>query len=139
MKTGDCSTVTPGKNLNPQQKQGLELITRLHGGRDVVLAIDLTGSVDFSDRGRIYLRQIIEESLQSGDSVYVVPFASQVNPLSPQSKPFSNPITFHGKKDIDKVLKTIPWESDSNLRNTDIQRAELSIASLNELNKSIVF
>ncbi len=125
--TGDCSTVTPSKNLNPQQKQGLELITRLHNGRDVILAIDLTGSVDFSTQGRIQLRQIIEKSLQSGDSVYIVPFASEVNPLSRQSNLFANPIAFRGKKDIDKILEAIPWESDPNVRNTDIQRAELSV------------
>lgn len=36
--------VIPGQLLTPQQKIGLELVTRLHGGRDVVLAIDLTES-----------------------------------------------------------------------------------------------
>lgn len=125
MKTGDCLTVTPGEPLNFWQKTGLELIARLHGGRDVILALDLTGSVDFNDEGRTRLRQIIEESLQSGDSVYVVPFASKINPFSPNVNPLLKPITFRGKKeDIEQILQTIPLQSNPNIRNTDIQLAE---------------
>jgi hypothetical protein len=72
-------TVTPGQPLSPQQKMGLELVSRLHKGRDVVIAIDLTESVGINGEGRIRLRQIIEDSLKPGDSVYVVPFVSSLN------------------------------------------------------------
>ncbi len=73
-------TVIPGQPLSSQQKLGLELVTRLHSGRDVVLAIDLTESVGINDEGRIRLRQIIEDSLKPGDSVYVVPFGQMQFP-----------------------------------------------------------
>ena len=103
------------------QKTGLESVARLHGGRDVVLAIDLTESVGLNDEGRNRLRQIVEDSLRPGDSVYVVPFAAEVNFPS-------QAIEFHGKReDIDKILQVVPLERDSNLRNTDIQLAELNI------------
>ncbi len=49
-------TVTPGQPLSPQQKMGLELVSRLHKGRDVVIAIDLTESVGINGEGRIRLR-----------------------------------------------------------------------------------
>lgn len=137
MKNGDCLTITPGEPINLWQKAGLELVAHLHGSRDVVLAIDLTGSVDFNDEGRTRLHQIIQDSLQSGDSVYIVPFASQVNPLSPKSNSFVKPISFHGKKeDIENILNAISLQSKPNLRNTDIQRAELyiyrGVAQLNQ-------
>jgi hypothetical protein len=44
-------------------------VARLHGGHDVVLAIDLTESVGLNDEGRIRLRQIVEDSLRPGDPV----------------------------------------------------------------------
>ena len=51
--------VAPGQPLTPQQKTGLELVAHLpwHGGRDVVVAIDVTESVGLNDEGRIRLRQ----------------------------------------------------------------------------------
>lgn len=108
---------------------GLEWVARLRGGRDVVLAIDLTESVGLNDEGRIRLRQIVEDSLQAGDRVYVVPFATIVNPLAPNVNPLlpENSIKFNGKQDIDRVLQLIPFQSNLNLQNTDIQRAELTI------------
>ena len=124
-------TVTPGQILSSQQKIGLELITRLHGGRDVVLAIDLTESVGINNEGRIRLRQIVEDSLKPGDSVYVVPFASDVSSLQSASNiyPLGTPIQFSSKskENIDKVLQKIPLAANLKLQNTDIQRAELTV------------
>ncbi len=115
-----CSKVTPGQPLKPWQQSGLKLVA-LFQGRDVVLAIDLTESVGLNDEGRIRLRQIVEDSLDKGDTVYVVTFASTVYP---QNKP----IVFRGKEeDIEEILDAIPFQADLQLRNTDIQRAELSI------------
>ena len=114
--------VTPGQPLSPPQKAGLELVAHLHGGRDVVLAIDVTESVGLNDKGRIHLRQLVEDSLKPGDSVYVVPFASDVGALV-------TPIVFSSKSQetINKVLQKIPFTADSKLQNTDIQRAELTV------------
>jgi hypothetical protein len=89
----DCRNVTPGEPLSYWQIQGLKLVS-LFRGRDVVLAFDLTGSVDFDDQGRIRLKQIIESSLKNGDHVYVIPFASDVNPLSENQNLFSNYVKF---------------------------------------------
>jgi hypothetical protein len=133
-----CSTVTPGQPLAPLQKIGLELVARLHGGHDVVLAIDLTESVGLNDEGRIRLRQIVEDSLQPGDTVYVVPFATTVNPLAANVNPLlpENSIKFNGKKDIDLILQAIPFQPNISFQKTDIQRAELTIyqglAALNQ-------
>lgn len=125
------TTVTPGQSLSPQQKMGLDLVTHLHKGRDVVLAIDLTESVGINSEGRIRLRQIIEDSLQPGDSVYVVPFASDVSSLEGVSdlNPLGIPINFGSKNqaNIEKVLQKIPQSANLKLQNTDIQRAELTI------------
>lgn len=134
------TTVTPGQTLNPQQKMGLDLVTHLHKGRDVVLAIDLTESVGINSEGRIRLRQIIEDSLQPGDSVYVVPFASDVGSLKGRSdlNPLGIPINFGSKNqdNIEKVLQKIPPSANLKLQNTDIQRAELivyqGVAQLNQ-------
>ena len=112
--------VTPGQPLTSLQKLGLESITRLHGGKDVVFALDLTGSVGLNDSGRSRLSQIIENSLAPGDSVYVIPFASK--PYLPKDA-----IEFRDKTQIPKLLNVIPFQSDSSLNNTDIQRAELAI------------
>lgn len=135
------STVTPGQSLSPQQKMGLELVSRLHKGRDVVLAIDLTESVGINGEGRIRLRQIIEDSLKPGDSVYVVPFASSVNSLEGVSdlNPLGIPIHFGSKNqdNLEKVLQKIPKSANLKLQNTDIQQAELSIyQSLAQLNQN---
>lgn len=127
----EIPTVTPGQTLSPQQKMGLNLVTHLHKGRDVVLAIDLTESVGINSEGRIRLRQIIEDSLQPGDSVYVVPFASDVSSLESgsDSNPLGIPINFGSKNqdNIEKVLQKIPQSVNLKLQNTDIQRAELTV------------
>lgn len=121
-----CHTVAPSQQvLTPWQKLGLEWVARLNGSRDVVLAIDLTESVGLNDEGRIRLRQIVEDSLQKGDSVYVVPFAAAVNPLSPTDNPaLDKAILFRGKEDIDRILEAVPLQSSSAQRQTDIQLAE---------------
>jgi len=98
----------------------LELVALLQG-RDVVLAIDLTESVDFNAEGRIRLSQIVQDSLEKGDTVYLVSFASIVYP---QDKA----IVFQGRKeDIQEILDAIPLQPDLKLRNTDIQKGELYI------------
>ncbi|MFN9175880.1 MAG: hypothetical protein ACK58N_15600 [Synechocystis sp.] len=105
----DCRNVTPGEPLNSWQALGLKAISKLQGSRDVVLAFDLTGSVDFNDEGRIRVKQIIKDSLKPGDRVYVVPFASDVNPLNPKENSFLNPIKFTGKEeDINLILDLFP-------------------------------
>lgn len=122
-----CQTVVPSQqNLSFWQKKGLEWVA-LFEGRDVVLAIDLTESVGLNDEGRIRLRQIIEDSLQKGDSVYVVPFASTVNPLTPKVNPVTAEaaIPFTGKaEDLDRILKSVPLQANKTQQQTDIQLAE---------------
>jgi hypothetical protein len=105
----------------------------------VVIAIDLTESVGLNAEGRLRLTQIIEDSLRSGDTVYVVPFASEVNPLHPEINPLTKQqrIKFRGKPaDIESILNVLPFESEINLNNTDIQNAELftyrGLAQLNQ-------
>ncbi|MEA5510888.1 VWA domain-containing protein [Crocosphaera sp. UHCC 0190] len=137
MNTDACLTLTPGEPLTYWQRAGLALISHLHGGRDVILAIDLTGSVDFNEEGQTRLHQIIQDSLRSGDSVYVVPFAAEINPLTPNQNSWGEGIKFQGKQeDIEAVFQKIPLESNANLRNTDIQKAELfvyrKLAQLNQ-------
>ncbi len=112
--------VTPEQPLTSLQKSGLESVARLHGEKDVVLAIDLTGSVGLNDSGRTRLTQIIKNSLEPGDSVYIVPFASGVN--LPK-----NVIQFRNKSQIPDLLKSTPFQLDPSRANTDIQRAELAI------------
>jgi ribonuclease HI len=134
-------TVTPGQPLSPQQKMGLELVSRLHKGRDVVIAIDLTESVGINGEGRIRLRQIIEDSLKPGDSVYVVPFVSSLNSVEGGSdlNPLGIPIHFGSKSqgNLEKVLQKIPLSANLKLQNTDIQQAELSIyQGLAQLNQN---
>jgi hypothetical protein len=64
--------ITPGQPLTDTQRNGLQLVSLWGGGkRDVVLAIDITESVGLNDQGRIHLRQIVEDSLKPGDSVFV--------------------------------------------------------------------
>ncbi len=104
-----------------------------------MLAIDLTGSVRLNDEGRLRLKQIIQDSLRSGDAVYVVPFASTVNPLQPQIDCLAADaaIPFDGKPtDIERILQTLPLKSSDALQNTDIQIAEATIyKSLAQLNQ----
>ncbi|MBE9190943.1 VWA domain-containing protein [Gloeocapsopsis crepidinum LEGE 06123] len=132
---------TPGKKLNPHQKIALEVVAGIHNKRDVILAIDLTESVGINDEGRIRLRQIIEDSLKSGDSVYVVPFASNIVNSEEISNlhPLGLPIHFDKKnqQNIDKVLQKIPLSANLNFQNTDIQQAELTIyQGLAQLNQN---
>jgi hypothetical protein len=143
-----CSKVVPSHQpLSDWQKTGLKL-TSSREGRDVVLAIDLTESVGLNDEGRLRLKQIIQDSLVPGDSVYVVPFASTVNPLQPQVDLLSagTAIPFQGKPaDIDRILQTLPFNSNNTQKYTDIQLAESSVykglAQLNQCrltsNKSV--
>jgi hypothetical protein len=105
----------------------------------VVIAIDLTESVGLNAEGRLRLTQIIEDSLRSGDTVYVVPFASEVNPLHPDINLLTKQhgIKFRGKPaDIESILNVLPFESEIKLNNTDIQNAELftyrGLAQLNQ-------
>ncbi|AFZ30214.1 hypothetical protein Glo7428_1657 [Gloeocapsa sp. PCC 7428] len=132
--------VTPGKILSSQQQTALGLVARIHGKRDVVLAIDLTDSVGINDEGRIRLQQIIEDSLKLGDSVYIVPFAVEVVPLqsSYDLYPLGIPIEFSShKENFDKVIQKIPLAADLQLQNTDIQQAELTIyQGLAQLNQN---
>ena len=137
--TNNCTAIAPGKPVKPWQQLGLNLASRIYGGRDVVMAIDLTESVGLNAEGRLRLTQIIEDSLQSGDTVYVVPFASGVNPLQPDvnSLTAQRGIKFRGKaEDIEQILDVLPFESEVNLSNTDIQNAELftykGLAQLNQ-------
>ncbi|MDJ0735138.1 MAG: VWA domain-containing protein [Nostocaceae cyanobacterium] len=139
--TEDSATVVPSRqHLSPVQKIGLNLVSYLHGGRDVVLAIDLTESVGLNDEGRIRLRQIVKDSLKPGDSVYIVPFARNViwNEVTSVINPLGIRIEFksENKDNVDKILAKIPLNSDSTRYNTDIQRAELivyqGIAQLNQ-------
>jgi hypothetical protein len=134
-----CSKVTPSQQpLSNVQKNGLKLAA-IGQGRDVVMAIDLTESVGLNDEGRLRLKQIIQDSLQLGDSVYVVPFASTVNPLQPQVNPLAAgaAIPFQGRPaDIDRILQALPLNSSRKHQNTDIQQAEATIyTGLAQLNQ----
>ena len=123
----NCNTVAVGQPLSSWQQAGLSLVSRIYGGRDVIFAIDLTDSVGLNDEGRIRLTQIIEDSLRRGDTVYIVPFASSVNPLAPDTNSLTTGIQFRGQEDIDEILETVPFKSDLSLSNTDIQQAEAYI------------
>jgi hypothetical protein len=124
--------ITPGQPLTDTQKNGLQLVSLLgRGKRDVVLAIDVTESVGLNDQGRIRLRQIVEDSLKPGDSVYVVPFAQNVvfDEVISVENPLGKPIYFskENSENINKVLAKIPFNYDPNRYGTDIQRAELTV------------
>lgn len=119
----NCAQVTIGETLTPLQIKGLELASWWRG-RDVVFAIDLTESVSLDDEGRLRLKQIIDESLNRGDTVYIVPFSSRVNPTG-DGNPFGEVIKFRNREEgIEAVLKQIPLQTDVNESNTDIQQAE---------------
>lgn len=120
--TNTCPTVAPGQPLTGWQKTGLEWVARLQGGRDVVLAIDLTESVGLNDEGQLRLFQIVEDTLEKGDRVYLVPFASQVNLPA-----LENPIELKSKEDFQRVIDAIPLQADLTKKNTDIQLAELFV------------
>lgn len=124
--------ITPGQPLTDTQRNGLQLVSLWGGGkRDVVLAIDITESVGLNDQGRIHLRQIVEDSLKPGDSVYVVPFPQNLvfDAVISVENPLGKPIYFRDKnsENINKVLAKIPFNSDPNRYGTDIQRAELTV------------
>ena len=124
-----CASVTPSSHeLQSWQKLGLDLVSAFQG-RDVVLAVDLTESVGFNDEGRLRLRQIVQDSLQQGDTVYVVPFATQVNPLEPKVDPLTSEkaIKISSKEELEKVISSVPLKPNLKLQNTDIQNAELHI------------
>lgn len=125
--TKNCDQITTGETLSSNQKLGLELVSKLGGGRDVVFAVDLTESVSLDDAGRVRLKQIIQDSLNKGDRVYIVPFSSRVNPTNPQINPInlSNSIVFNNpKEDIERIIEQIPLQANINEKNTDIQQAE---------------
>jgi hypothetical protein len=133
--------ITPGKELNLHQKTALGVVAGIHNKRDVVLAIDLTESVGINDEGHIRLQQIIEDSLKSGDLVYVVPFASNIVNSEEISNlhPLGTPIIFDKKsqQNIDKVLQKIPLSANLKLQNTDIHQAEFTIyQGLAQLNQN---
>ncbi|MBE9200542.1 MULTISPECIES: VWA domain-containing protein [unclassified Nodularia (in: cyanobacteria)] len=123
--------ITPGQQITPKQQFGLSLVSRLGGGRDVILAIDLTESVGLNNEGRIRLRQIIEDSIKPGDEIYIVPFAKDVvlGEVTPSVNPLANPIKYIHKspENLAQLLAKIPLTSDKNYYGTDIQRAELTI------------
>ncbi|MEH1921630.1 VWA domain-containing protein [Nostoc sp.] len=122
--------ITPGQTLTSTQKVGLDLVAVLGGGRDVVLAIDLTESVGLNDEGRIRLRQIIQDSLKPGDTVYIIPFAQDVvlSEVKLGVNPLGTPIYFisNNQENIDKILAKIP-SPDPKYYGTDIQQAEFTI------------
>ncbi len=123
--------VTPGqKPLTQEQLSSLQWIAQLKSGRDVVLAIDITESVGLNDAGRNSLRQIVKDSLDPGDTVYIVPFGSDVL-LTTKSleKPLGEPIELKEKNEttIKKILDQVPLNADLTVQNTDIQQAELII------------
>lgn len=124
-----------GEELSPNQLKGLELVSLLSRGRDVVFAIDLTESVNLDEEARVRLKQIITDSLNKGDTVYIVPFSSQVNPTNPEINPLTDkdadtegaptPIAFlNPEKDIERIIEKIPLKANLNEKNTDIQLAE---------------
>ncbi len=113
------STVTPGSSLSPTQRNTIEFISRFQG-RDIVIAIDTTQSVQINDEGILRLKQIVRDQLKSGDSIYVVPFSSELEiPLTP--------IEVKDQDQISQVIDTLPLTGDPNAANTDIQKAELKI------------
>ncbi|WP_036486923.1 hypothetical protein [Myxosarcina sp. GI1] len=135
----NCAEISPGQPLKTWQQFGLKLASRIYGGRDVVVAVDLTESVGLNAEGRLRLTQIIKDSLQPGDLVYVVPFASKVNPLQSDRNAIAldNGIKFRRKPEvIEQIVNTLPFESEIQFNNTDIQNAELfayrELARLNQ-------
>lgn len=123
----NCEQVTIGETLSQVQTIGLDLVAKLGGGRDIVFAVDLTESVNLDAQGRLRLKQIVQDSLKKGDSVYIVPFANRVNPTNPDVNPisFSKAIAFNdSQKDIDTIIDQIPLKANLQVKNTDIQLAE---------------
>ncbi|MDH6097341.1 VWA domain-containing protein [Anabaenopsis sp. FSS-46] len=123
--------ISPGEKLTPTQQLGLNLVSRLSSGRDVILAIDLTESVGLNDQARIRLRQIVQDSIQPGDYIYIVPFARDLvlAELTASLNPLGEPIKYidRTEENIAQLLEKIPLTSDSKYYGTDIQRAELRV------------
>ena len=88
-------------------------------GRDVIFAVDVTRSVRLNDQGRLRIEQIIRDSLQRGDTAYIVPFARNIQ--------VADSIEITSKDDIQTVLNQLPLQTDLEARNTDIQNAELFV------------
>ena len=123
----NCEQVTIGETLSQVQQIGLDLVAKLGGGTDVVFAVDLTQSVNLDPAGRLRLKQIVQDSLKKGDSVYIVPFSSQVNPTNRDLNPISlsKAIAFNDpQNDIETIIEQIPLQANLEEKNTDIQRAE---------------
>ena len=117
--TNCSSVVTPSsQSLHPLQEFALAL-TAWGEGRDVVFAVDVTRSVRLNDQGRLRIEQIIRDSLQRGDTAYIVPFASQVR--------LKESIEITNKDEIQTVFDQLPLQTDLEARNTDIQNAELFV------------
>jgi hypothetical protein len=133
-----CSKVVPSHQpLSDWQKTGLNL-TSSWQGRDIVLAIDLTPSVQLDAQGRLKLKEMLRDQLRPGDSVYIAPFATTVNPIQPTVDALSpsSAIHFRGEPgEFDRLYQLLPLEPNRDLHNTDIQQAEATIyQSLAQLN-----
>jgi hypothetical protein len=133
-----CLKVAPSHQpLSDWQKTGLNLTSNWQG-RDIVLAIDLTPSVQLNPEGRLRLKEMIRDSLRPGDSVYLAPFASTVNPLQPKVDALSSGAAIHFRGEpgeFDRLYQLLPLEPNRDLHNTDIQQAEATIyQSLAQLN-----
>jgi hypothetical protein len=97
---------------------GLQLVA-WGEGRDIVFAVDVTRSVRLNNEGRLRIEQIIRDNLQPGDTVYIVPFASEAE--------VDKSIEISNRDTIQKIFNQIPLETDFNRKNTDIQNAELFV------------
>ncbi|MGL5940542.1 MAG: hypothetical protein ACRC2S_09175 [Waterburya sp.] len=59
--TNNCTAIATGNSIKSWQQFGLNLASQIYGGRDVVIAIDLTESVGLNAEGRLRLTQIPAE------------------------------------------------------------------------------
>lgn len=113
-----CSSVVSpsSQSLHPIQQFGLELIA-WGEGRDVVFAIDVTRSVQLNNEGRLRVEQMIRNSLNIGDTAYIVPFASHIQQVES--------IEITSQKKIPQLLNKLPLKTNFNQSYTDIQNTEL--------------
>ena len=117
--TNCSSNVSPSsQSLHPLQQFALSL-TAWGEGRDVVFAVDVTRSVRLNNQGRLRIEQIIRDSLNRGDTAYIVPFATNIQ--------VADSIKIASTDDIQKLLNQLPLQTDLEARNTDIQNAELFV------------
>ncbi|MBD2175673.1 VWA domain-containing protein [Pseudanabaena sp. FACHB-1998] len=122
------------EKLSPEQKLGLGIVSKLvsNQGREIVIAIDRTQSVKIEEEGRTRITQLIRDALQVGDRIYIIDFATDID----DAKLAKEPIIIRSNEDKTKLLDNLSFESDPNLRNTDIQNAEWKIYKrLAELNQ----